>query len=532
MARRRPKGVYAPDGEKKRSWYSRRWVLYTLGGLGGTALLGALAYFQVLSYLQGDSFRQSLGEQLADTMHADTVRLDNSLSINGQRVHERGLQVLDMEGVERISVGHTDATLERAALLHRILHVSKATVETASITVDPRYKGNKTARYKKGGGLLSSLAPKTVRVDSVECKDATLTLNLSKHSFSYIGSRVTATPAKRGSMDSWLVEGVNGRMRTSFSFLKDCSVKNVRLTQKGSQLDLTECRLLLAPGEMGFKAHYDMDKKTWSADMQVNKANVERILKEDWKKNLSGQLFGRMAMSGDADGIQLAEGKMSLRNAVLEALPIISDITVGNTKPYRSLPLEEATCHISYPYAEPAYNISDAWLFDKINVRAIDGKLLIRGHVIIGTDSTLRGTLNVGIPAEMVARIPLGEEAGLLDNLFNAAGDAGYAWVTINLSGTTDEPKEDFSVRLSTILGSNLPKAMLNRVSEATRSFLGGISSLAGGMPGAEEGDEDDDTPFPAPDRLEDLQETGKKVLDKATDAAGEIIKGGLKSLF
>lgn len=261
---------------------------------------------------------------------------------------------------------------------------------------------------------------------------------------------------------------------------------------------------------MAFKAHYGLEKRTWNAEMQVNKADVARILKEDWKKLLTGQLFGKLVMSGNADGIELSEGNLTLREGVLEALPILSEITVGNTKPYRRLPLEQAGCHISYPYDAPEHHISDAWRFDNIDVRAAEGRLLIRGHVVIGSDSALRGTLNVGIPLEMVAKIPLGVEAGLMDDLFNATGDPGYAWVTINLSGTTDNPKEDFSVRLSTLLGDNLPKALLKKAGDTTRDFL---NRLTGG----------------SADDAEEPEEEGRKRLSR-TGPLGEKARHPLRA--
>lgn len=537
MARRRKRGgMDSSRGKRDGKGKLPRGVVYPLAVVGGLLLILLIAYFSILSYLQGREFRDNLCYDTAVNLQAQDVVMDNNLSIDGDRVSELGLVVTGMQGVERISANGMDATLERAALLHRILRVSRVTLNGATVLINPASQAYTERPPREKSGLIAAISPQTVQVDRVECRDATITLRLKGGEYSYTGARLSARPATRGQMDAWNVEGINGRMHTSLSFLKDCSVKGVNVHADKQAVEMTDCRLMLSPGEMGFKARYSMESKEWNAEMQVNKADVARILKEDWKKLLTGQLFGKMVMNGDADGISLAEGNLTLREGVLEALPILSEITVGNTKPYRRLPLERASCHISFPYSEPRHQIEDAWRFDKIDIRAAEGRLLVRGHIIIGRDSELRGTLNVGIPMEMVAKIPLGQEAGIMDDLFNAVGDPGYAWVTINLSGTTDNPKEDLSVRLSTLLGSNLPKAALKKAGDVTRDFLSRLTGSSDDTPAADSRDGEEDTPFPAPDRLLDQQDGVKDkadgILKKAGDAAGDLINKGLNSFF
>ncbi len=539
MARRRKRGGSAPSGGK-RNGKGRlpRGVAYPLIGLGGLLLIALIAYFSVLSYLQGREFRDGLCYDTAVKLQARDAAMDDNLSIDGQRVSERGLVITGMKGVERISARGMEATLERAALLHRILRVSRLDVDGTTVIINPASTGYTERPPRDKSGLIAAISPQTVQVDRVECKDATITLQLSSNEYSYTGARLSALPATRGQMDAWSIETTNGRMHTSLSFLKDCSVKGMHVQADLHNVDLTDCRLMLSPGEMGFKARYSLDSREWNAEMQVNKADVARILKDDWKKLLTGQLFGKMVMNGDADGISLAEGTLTLREGVLEALPILSEITIGNTKPYRRLPLERASCRISHPYSEPEHHIENAWRFDKIDVRAAEGRLLVRGHIVIGSRSELRGTLNVGIPMEMVAKIPLGAEAGLMDDLFNAVGDPGYAWVTINLSGTTDNPKEDLSVRLSTLLGSNLPKAALKKVGDVTRDFLGRLTGNGESKPDAETEEDAEETPFPAPDRIpnqqqqDNVKDKADGILKKAGDAAGDLINKGLNTFF
>ena len=80
----------------------------------------------------------------------------------------------------------------------------------------------------------------------------------------------------------------------------------------------------------------------------------------------------------------------------------------------------------------------------------------MHGHVLVGTDRRLSGTLTIGLPRQLLGSALVAHEA-VAARLFTGHGEEpGYVWVNMNLSGTIDHPEEDLSVRIATLAGQNL----------------------------------------------------------------------------
>ena len=258
-------------------------------------------------------------------------------------------------------------------------------------------------------------------------------------------------------------------MHTPLSYLRSSSVKVATLLCDPKSISLTECRLVLTPGELRAKGTYSLQNNQWHLNLRANKANVERLLNEDWKKRLTGELYGTLKINGKDSEIKEATGSISLQQGVLEGLPILSQLTIVDSTPYRTIRLEKAECRVRYPYSQPRHNIKDAWCFDNIDIRATDGSLLIKGHVIICPDGALHGTLTVGLPDNVTQALAL-QAPDVVKQIFNAQGAPGYSWLNINLSGTTDAPQEDLSARLKAILVTAAPQAAINMAGNAAAS--------------------------------------------------------------
>ena len=71
-----------------------------------------------------------------------------------------------------------------------------------------------------------------------------------------------------------------------------------------------------------------------------------------------------------------------------------------------------------------------------------EGLLKVRGHMI-DKEGGLAGSLEIGLPEHSVNAII----SGPLKDLFSAS-EGGYQWITVNLSGTVKEPKDDFAEQL------------------------------------------------------------------------------------
>lgn len=472
MGRRSKAKLFSPHSRNTNSPLLRRICIIAAAVIAVLALLLVVGYYQLLAYLQSDSFRQSMSDTARSSLKAGQVELLSNLRINGSRVSTDGINLAHLRQIEMARVTGINAELNRAALLTRRVHLRKLTMEDASLIINTGSKATSPGS-KKPAAAKSKQAPapgkpaarkaedaaptldsESLQLDYFECRDTDIHLAHQGQTYQLLGADVTASPAPKIARGAWQLNAENARLHTPFSYLRDCSVKSATLIRNGNSLDLTECRIMLSPGEMRTKAHYDTRQHRWTADIQVNKGNPHRLLSDDWKKRLHGELYGRIVLTGSSKGVGTASGNLSLQNGVLEGLPILSQLPMGNTYPYRSIELEKSDCEILYPYRDS--KAGEAWLFDKINISAKGGILLVRGHVIVGRNQRLGGTLTIGLPEQIAESLPLPRDV-LADKLFTASGsEEGYIWVNMNLSGTLDAPQEDLSVRLTTLIGNQL----------------------------------------------------------------------------
>ena len=453
----------------------RRILIATGIVIASLIVLLILGYTQLISYLQGSDFRSLLAENARKSLRADSVELNSNLTINGSRVSINGAALSGMGSIQQASTGRINAEIERSALFSRELHLRKVSIEEASLSLSSgpvqaaaagdanrpatttgkgRKRKKTTGRKAETADSASGFSLKGFRLDQLECKDTDLNLTLNGEPYQLLGASVTAAPAPRIGTDAWQFYAENARLHTPFRFLRESSIKAATLVYNNNAVDLTECRIMLTPGELRAKGHYTIKDRRYSMDMQVNKGNLHRLLNDDWKKRASGDLYGRLTLVGSGDGIVAGNGAFSVQNGVLEGLPFLSLLPVGNTYPYRSIELEKADCQIHFPYESD--QIGPAWLIDNINIRSRDGALLVRGRVLIGTDRSLGGTLTIGLPRSTVLALPL-PQSDITDKLFTANKDeSDYLWLNMNLSGTIDQPQEDLSIRISTLVGNNL----------------------------------------------------------------------------
>ena len=440
--------------------------------LASLIILLLIGYSQLMAYLQGDSFRDFMTDSARKALHASNVELHSNLSINGRRISVQGAALSGANKIQEAQASRIITEIDRAALLGRRLHLSKLSMEEASLvlstgtdktanqagTTKTARKTRKKAKNSQKTGAATTdnnfFSLKEVQLDLFECKDTDLSIRHNTSLYQLLGANVSASPAPRIGKNAWQLNAENARLHTPFHFLRDSSVKTATMIYHDDSVDVTECRIMLTPGEMRVKARYDIKQAQWGVDMQVNKGNLHRLLNEDWKKRFSGDLYGKLTMTGHGSCTDTGTGAFSVQNGVLEGLPFLSQLPIGNTYPYRSVELEKADCQVLFPYNSAS--ISNAWLIDKINMRSRDGALLVQGHVIIGSDRRLGGTLNIGLPRSIVLAFPL-PKSGIIDKLFTTNEDeSDYLWVKLNLSGTLNQPKEDLSIRISTLAGDSI----------------------------------------------------------------------------
>lgn len=525
MARRKKNNLFGHKAESFRAW--KRVLLWLCAVAGALAVLAVVAWYQALAYMQGESFRRTLEAHLAAQFGAQRVELRSPLSIDGERVSEDGFSAEQAGALRSLQAGRVSMEVERSALLSRLLNIRKVSVEEAELVFEPKNESPKMSGRKghaaaKPGRAEAQAAEKPRRsffslqgwsVELMECKDTGLTYRRKGEDYSLQGCTVTTTPLKKG---GWQHSAENGRLHTPFALLHGASVRTATIQQDADGLSLTDCRIMLYPGEMRVRAHQDAATQKWSANIALNKASVTSVLRGDWKRRVTGELFGKATLTGQQGALSAGEGTLSLQEGVLEGLPFLSDLPGEGGYPYRRLELDKAECRLSFPYAAPEHNIAEAWLFDNINIRSKNGLLRVRGHVIVGTDGALGGTLTIGLPRAMVSALPM---ASALQGLFNAQGEEGYLWLNINLSGTLDEPEEDLSVRCAALMQSALPDAAGQAAATAEQMFRLLLNP-----------------PKPAPKAGDaagqDAPASPADVLDAAADGVQQGINGALKLFF
>lgn len=536
MARRSKGKLFSSHSRGALNARLRRVIVILAITLVSLIVLLVVGYSQLMAYLQGDSFRQKMADTIRNSTGAASVEITGNLNINGNRITTEGIHVANLKSIREARASRISAELDRAALFSRKLHIHKLSVEEAVLSLAsgsnaaqakpaPKKKKARTAKAKSQPKKQKSKAPaneeqpffklRNMELEQLECRDADLHLNHNGKLYQLLGANISATPAPRIGSGAWQINAENARLHTPFPFLRDSSVKAATLVYHNNKVDMTECRIMLTPGEMRVKAYYDLKPGAWSADLQVNKGDLHRILNEDWKKRLSGELYGRMTLTGSSNGVATANGSFSVQNGIIEGLPFLSQLPVGNTYPYRSIELEKADYQVVFPYNGD--KIQQAWLIDKINLRSRDGSFLVYGHILIGTDRRLGGTLTIGVPKSIAAALPLAPEE-LTAKLFTADGTSDdYLWVNMNLSGTLDKPQEDLSIRIATLAGQNLGK-FLTDIPKGSASSL--LNLLLQQKPAEQKGAAADTPQQPA-------QPSGD-IINDAAKAAGSL----LNSLF
>lgn len=557
MARRKRASFLSKQAPPSIRQRVRRVLIWVGALLGASVLCCIAAVFYLMSWVQGEGFRRYMTDKIRGVSHAQKVDIPENLQIKGAHL-TLPLCTLQQAGfIRELSIGKLHMEVDRPALLSRVLRLRQFSAETMQMTLAAprRGKAPKKATPAATGAVPAPTAakaapkpataqhtatqphtpPLALNIDtlpkgffreiiarSFECHYTDTILQLDDRQFSLEGYHFIAAPRPDLGKGAWIISIENGRIGTPFSRLRECGVKSATLFFRDDSLQLSDARVLLTPGYLQAKGDYRLSTGLWQARLDIHRANVARILSRDWIQRLTGSLSGHLDLGGSAaTGEWKARGDLHMENGRLEGLPILSDIKLHGTYPYRHIELEKAACRITFPYADPELGIRDAWLWDNIDIRTKDSTLLVRGRVITGQDGSLSGSLSIGFPAKTLADLGL-SQTPLMQQLFNAPVQVpGYVWMQVNLSGTLAAPQEDLSVRLATILPELIPLLTgqaMNSLNSLLHSFI----------PQSAQPTEQQDTPGdPAPDSPQSPATT----LPGESEVKG-IIKSGLNLLF
>ncbi len=509
-----------------------------------------LSYFWLLSWLQGDGFRSTLEETLSNKMKAD-ITIPAPLQIDGDTVKLTAASWESKDFLKKAEVKGISTQINRGELLDRRLHATLISLNELSVNMDTKKETLKTYPEEEDG-FFRSFTPLTYTADRVECSNTAATLTFRRsdakkkpNRYTLKGSSFTATPLI-GKENAWQVKLRNGTLTTSHSYLAKSSIRQALLSYADNTVNLTECQLALTKGNMDATGSFHTKNKDWSLNIGVGNADVERLLSDSWQEILTGEFSGNLKMAGKRRVIHTADGTFSLRKGRFRALSFVmryissddrSDYALRipgqqaatdyleNT--FKLIEINTADCDIRFPHTDKARNITDAWLFDNINIRTKNDEVRVQGHVIMEQDNKMHGSIRVGINEKNINEfLELTTEpfrtviSACIPRLFNATGDEGFRWININLSGSGDEPRQDFSVRVQEIIRELGPEILLNTAADTVKSGL----NLLPGM--------GQDTPEEPEAEQTDTESPGSKsLIDTATDAADDIINTGIKAI-
>jgi hypothetical protein len=201
-------------------------------------------------------------------------------------------------------------------------------------------------------------------------------------------------------------------------------------------------------GQVDFGRDFDVRAK-------LKAIPLEPLLRPDWRAKLKGNLFGDVQISSPlpmAGGPRI-EGKLTLAQGELEALPVLDEIaTFTTTERFRRIDLTRASADFT--------RTSDLLTVTNL-VAESEGLIRLDGGFTV-QNGMIDGTFQVGITPSTIQWIP----AALQNKVFTVSHD-GYLWTTMRLTGPVDHPSEDLTRRLAAAMvdaGIDTAKGILNQI--------------------------------------------------------------------
>lgn len=409
-------------------------------------LAGVTFYGLVRSYLHGDAFRRLLSEKASKaigtkgefgTFHWDGFALE---SASFKATGNGALRELQMDGLRtEIGLGGLKNGVWEihGSKVHRL--VSSFDFNQIPIGIPPvSTEVPSTAVLSSKYASISSWLPREVSFDALQIADATINAKFGDKQLTANNLRVEFKSFGR---KGHAVDIVGGTIEIADKKFPPVSVNRIHLKNQDNRIFINQLQLsawenarLDACGEI------DRSIGRQSIDGGIIGVKCADILSGDWVKRLSGEIETTFSLNNHS-GPAIASGKLVLKNGNLTAFPALDALaTFSNTQRFRSLTFNDA---------RGDWQWRDGRLSFENIVIASDGAIRAEGKITIDGEN-LDGQLNIGLPAEILAKLP------------SAAGDVftvserGMRWAPMNISGTTANPKEDLSGKLMGAAASRL----------------------------------------------------------------------------
>lgn len=414
----------------------RRILLITLAGLFTLVVGGILAFNAWLKdYLASDAFRKVLS-----TATSSALRVEGSfepLKWSGWSVYSESFVGTGHAGspMETLTLRRIRTECNWRALLKGVYDVEEITIGSAQLVLDT----GKAAKKDPAAVAVESPTPspfkgRQVSIGRIVVDDAGISWTNGTDHLVIEDSRADIRKDGGG----WLVRLEKGTVR--WNQLPSAQLETAVLRIREDSVFLQSAQLRIkGQGEVQISGEISHGDSQFT--ILWNRIPIREILSGEWKQRLDG-LFSGTAKITTANGVTRSSGTLELTDGLLEGLPVQAKVAAFTGQPqFRRMPIQTATCNFEAAEGN--------WTFSNIAAES-RGLTRCEGKISISREKHLEGDLKLGVTRQSLQWLP-----GSREKVFTVERN-GYLWTDVRLTGTTSNPHEDLSARLTRAMGEQV----------------------------------------------------------------------------
>jgi hypothetical protein len=441
----------------------RPWSWWILFGVLGAVLLAVVAAFGfslwLNAYLHGDKFRVLVSVKTSEFLCASGQYMP--FHWNGASVYSDGYAARGLPGAAfaELRADQIRAEFQPQGILHHAWRINELNIQRIDAALGRNDAARRAVRPATvaGGAPASMWAPNRLEVLRTQIQD----VNLSWSNGALRQLRVVLEPEGQ----ALVARGFGGTLRQSgWPVLK---VDHVRTRFQAPVLFVTESLLKIGESEnVNVTGQVDFDRAAL-LDLQVkcNGVTITPYLPVDWRARLRGTVSGESRVTGRWGGIEgvRVEGRLSLSDGVLEALPVLDQIALfTQTAQFRRLTLQKATAEF-------------VWTQQRLTVSKLvmesAGLLRVEGEFVL-EQGQVAGVFQVGVTPSSLRWLP-----GSQKRVFTLDRD-GYVWTQVKVAGPVDNLKEDLSSRLAVAAGTEVIEGVKGTLEKGVETVIDVLKPL------------------------------------------------------
>ncbi len=397
------------------------------------------------AFLEGAEFRHFLERKTSALLHAQ-IHIE-PLHRDGSEIYSDALDGTGYPGGrwERLSAEQIRSDVDLRALWRGIwridsIDLAKVQATVAAESQAPEESSSNPPESESSGPSpatpLARLLPAKVEVGSIHVADFSLFWGGGDHAADGRLQDAELTATQRDDGGGWNVTGRQGRL--NHGSLPALILDHFTLKANTHELTITQAQAHAeGGGDVQFSGSQQLDgDRSLAIDCTFDGVPSESFLPTDWRARLHGSATGTVHVTGSPSTPQGLEGRghVDLRNARLEALPVLDELAVFTaTARFRQASLQKASA--DFDWRGGVLTVSRLELESEGLIR-MEGGFTIQ-------DQRIDGRLEVGV-ARSAGRLL----AGIGSRVFNEPEHDGYLWTAVRLSGSADSPHEDLTARL------------------------------------------------------------------------------------